>query len=39
LILMVDEHSGQAGLETRLEAFVDSLMWKKTLQGVEGVHA
>jgi len=39
LVLMVDEHSGQAGLETRLEAFVDSLMWKKTLQRVEGAHA
>ena len=26
--LMVDEHSGRAGVETRLEAFVDSLAWR-----------
>jgi predicted nucleotide-binding protein (sugar kinase/HSP70/actin superfamily) len=27
--LMMDEHSGTAGIETRLEAFADSLAWKK----------
>lgn len=27
--LMVDEHSGRAGVETRLEAFVDSLAWRE----------
>ncbi|OHD58032.1 MAG: hypothetical protein A2096_14310 [Spirochaetes bacterium GWF1_41_5] len=28
LAVMVDEHSGQAGLDTRLEAFLDSLTWR-----------
>jgi len=28
LLLMVDEHTGRAGVDTRLEAFVDSLAWK-----------
>jgi predicted nucleotide-binding protein (sugar kinase/HSP70/actin superfamily) len=28
MVLMTDEHSAQAGLDTRLEAFVDSLGWK-----------
>jgi predicted nucleotide-binding protein (sugar kinase/HSP70/actin superfamily) len=28
LLLMLDEHSGRAGVDTRLEAFVDSLAWK-----------
>jgi predicted nucleotide-binding protein (sugar kinase/HSP70/actin superfamily) len=27
LVLILDEHSGQAGLETRLEAFIDSTGW------------
>jgi predicted nucleotide-binding protein (sugar kinase/HSP70/actin superfamily) len=27
--LMMDEHSGTAGIETRLEAFADSLAWRK----------
>jgi len=29
LRLTVDEHTGQAGLETRIEAFVDLLHWRK----------
>jgi len=28
MLLMVDEHTDKAGLDTRLEAFVDSLSWK-----------
>ena len=32
LSLMFDEHSGEAGLETRLEAFVDLLMEKKQVE-------
>ena len=27
LVLALDEHTAPAGLETRLEAFVDSLGW------------
>ena len=29
MLLMVDEHTGRAGIDTRIEAFVDSLTWKK----------
>lgn len=30
LPLMVDEHAGSVGIDTRLETFVDSLYWKRT---------
>jgi predicted nucleotide-binding protein (sugar kinase/HSP70/actin superfamily) len=29
MVIMLDEHSAQAGIDTRLEAFVDSLAWRK----------
>lgn len=29
IILTLDEHSGEAGLDTRLEAFIDMLKWRK----------
>ncbi|MDR1759625.1 MAG: acyl-CoA dehydratase activase-related protein [Fibrobacter sp.] len=29
LVLMIDEHTGNAGMETRLEAFADSIQWKR----------
>jgi len=29
MLLMVDEHTGRAGVDTRLEAFVDSLAWQR----------
>lgn len=29
-LLVVDEHSGEAGLNTRIEAFMDLLKWRKT---------
>jgi predicted nucleotide-binding protein (sugar kinase/HSP70/actin superfamily) len=29
MLLMVDEHAGRAGVDTRLEAFVDSLAWRQ----------
>ena len=29
LLLMVDEHTASAGIETRLEAFCDSVQWKQ----------
>jgi predicted nucleotide-binding protein (sugar kinase/HSP70/actin superfamily) len=28
MALVLDEHAASAGLDTRLEAFVDSLMWR-----------
>jgi predicted nucleotide-binding protein (sugar kinase/HSP70/actin superfamily) len=31
MLLMIDEHTGKAGIDTRLEAFVDSLSWNKNL--------
>lgn len=34
LTLSYDEHTGEAGLDTRLEAFVDMLKWKKRKRGV-----
>lgn len=33
MLLMVDEHTGKAGVDTRLEAFVDSISWKKAGNG------
>ncbi|HEY67201.1 MAG: hypothetical protein DRI79_08990 [Chloroflexi bacterium] len=33
MILTLDEHSGEAGLVTRLEAFVDMLLWRKRRAG------
>jgi predicted nucleotide-binding protein (sugar kinase/HSP70/actin superfamily) len=30
IIMTVDEHSGEAGFNTRLEAFIDMLRWRKT---------
>ncbi|MDR1625206.1 MAG: acyl-CoA dehydratase activase-related protein [Spirochaetia bacterium] len=37
LVMMVDAHSGMAGIETRLEAFADSLRWKN--ETAENPHA
>jgi predicted nucleotide-binding protein (sugar kinase/HSP70/actin superfamily) len=28
MVIMVDEHTGRAGIDTRIEAFVDSLAWR-----------
>ena len=33
MVIMVDEHTGRAGIDTRLEAFVDSLAWKRRRDG------
>lgn len=30
ILLTLDEHSGEAGLNTRLEAFIDMIEWRKT---------
>lgn len=30
ILLTLDEHSGEAGLNTRLEAFIDMIRWRKT---------
>lgn len=29
IVLTIDEHSGEAGLDTRLEAFIDMIRWRK----------
>jgi predicted nucleotide-binding protein (sugar kinase/HSP70/actin superfamily) len=34
LTIIIDEHSGQAGLITRLEAFIDLLQWKRSKKEV-----
>ncbi|NLW16091.1 MAG: hypothetical protein GX033_00235 [Firmicutes bacterium] len=34
LLLTMDEHTGEAGVETRLEAFLDMLAWKEAAQCV-----
>jgi predicted nucleotide-binding protein (sugar kinase/HSP70/actin superfamily) len=28
-ILTIDEHTGEAGIDTRLEAFIDMIRWRK----------
>ena len=28
IVLIIDEHSALAGVDTRLEAFIDSVRWK-----------
>lgn len=30
IIMTIDEHSGEAGFNTRLEAFIDMLQWRRT---------
>jgi len=30
IVLTIDEHSGEAGLNTRLEAFIDMIRWRNT---------
>jgi predicted nucleotide-binding protein (sugar kinase/HSP70/actin superfamily) len=34
MLLMVDEHTGKAGLDTRMEAFVDSLSWQRAERAI-----
>ena len=34
MLLMVDEHTGKAGVDTRLEAFVDSLSWQRAVMAI-----
>lgn len=29
IVLTIDEHSGEAGMDTRLEAFTDMILWRK----------
>ncbi len=36
IVVTIDEHSGEAGLNTRLEAFIDMIRWKKQLGGQLG---
>jgi predicted nucleotide-binding protein (sugar kinase/HSP70/actin superfamily) len=32
-VLTIDEHSGEAGMDTRLEAFIDMIRWRKKDEG------
>ena len=34
MVIILDEHTAQAGTDTRLEAFVDSLEWQDGLSSV-----
>ena len=34
MLLMVDEHTGKAGLDTRMQAFVDSLSWQRAERAI-----
>lgn len=38
LLLTLDEHSGEVGLTTRLEAFIDTLKWRKKSEGYLSPH-
>lgn len=33
IVLTIDEHSGEAGMDTRLEAFIDMIRWRKRNEG------
>ena len=33
MVLVFDEHTARAGIETRIEAFVDSIRWRRSRQG------
>lgn len=33
MVLMIDEHTGEAGINTRVEAFIDMIKWRKTDEG------
>lgn len=33
IVITLDEHSGEAGIDTRMEAFIDMIRWRKTNEG------
>lgn len=37
-LITVDEHSGQAGFNTRLEAFIDMIEWRNSREGYISTH-
>lgn len=38
LLLTLDEHSGKAGINTRIEAFIDMIKWRDTLEDNISAH-
>ncbi len=38
LLLTIDEHSGEAGINTRIEAFLDMIEWRKRNEGNLSAH-
>lgn len=38
LLITVDEHTGEAGVDTRLEAFIDMIEWRKKNEGNLSTH-
>lgn len=38
LLITVDEHTGEAGVNTRLEAFIDMIEWRKQSEGNFSTH-
>lgn len=38
LLITVDEHTGEAGVDTRLEAFIDMIEWRKRNEGNLSTH-
>jgi predicted nucleotide-binding protein (sugar kinase/HSP70/actin superfamily) len=38
LLLTIDEHSGEAGFNTRLEAFIDMVIWRMKNEGNISAH-
>lgn len=37
-VITIDEHSGEAGLNTRIEAFIDMIRWRKRNEGNISAH-
>lgn len=38
LLITIDEHTGEAGVNTRLEAFIDMIEWRKKYEGNLSTH-
>lgn len=38
ILLTIDEHSGEAGIQTRLEAFIDMIKWRSTHESYISTH-
>ncbi|MDD4494396.1 MAG: acyl-CoA dehydratase activase-related protein [Eubacteriales bacterium] len=38
IVLTIDEHTGEAGIDTRIEAFIDLIRWRKRDEGYISAH-